>query len=94
MKSDRGIVGEDIHRSDMASAVRASPKLKRGASVIEACRFVLEHGYTRHRGKLIDAYTASAIVKVHDALNDENRAKYAAIDEVMRMSTIAFRLCK
>lgn len=86
-------MAEQIHREDMAGAVRATPKLKRGATVLEACRYVKEHHQaTRHRGKLIDATTAGAIVAVHDALNAENAAKFAAFDDVEKMARIAWKL--
>lgn len=88
-------MAEQIHRDEMAGALRATPKLKRGASVLEACRYVREHHQaTRHRGVFIDAQTANAIVTVHDALNPENQAKFAGIDDVKRMATVAWKLVK
>lgn len=86
---------EEIHRQDMAGAVKATPKLKRGATVLEACRYVVEHHQaTRHRGRLIDAQTANVVVKVHDALNPENQAKFAAMNDVRRMAETAWKLVK
>lgn len=40
---------------------------------------------------LLDLFTASTIVQVHDALNETNRAKFAALD-LSRMASVAFRL--
>lgn len=88
-------MAEEIHREDMAGAVKATPKLKRGASVLEACRYVKEHHQaTRHRGRLIDAQTANVIVTVHDKLNLENQAKFAGLDDVRRMAALAWKMVK
>ena len=42
---------------------------------------------------VLDRYTASAIVKVHDALNDNNREKFASFP-IQMMATVAFKLVK
>lgn len=39
----------------------------------------------------LDAFSASAVVSVHDALNETNRAKFAATDP-LRAISIAFKL--
>jgi hypothetical protein len=39
----------------------------------------------------LDTFSASAIVQVHDALNETNRAKYAAMG-VVKMAHVAFKL--
>lgn len=41
-------------------------------------------------GALVDLFTASAIVKVYDALNETNKAKFAALP-VRRMASVAGR---
>lgn len=88
-------MAEQIHREDMAGAIKATPKLKRGATVLEACRYVVEHHQaTRHRGVFIDAQTANVIVKVYDALNAENQAKFAGLDNAKKMAAIAWKLVK
>lgn len=51
-----------------------------GAEIIQTCRDIVEH----HQadvidGVLMDAFTASAIVQIHDALNDEHKAKLETI---------------
>jgi hypothetical protein len=40
---------------------------------------------------LVDLWTASTVVQVHDALNETNREKFAAL-ELLRMVDVAFRL--
>lgn len=42
---------------------------------------------------ILDGFTASAIVQVHDALNEQNRAKYAAMP-IQKMAAVAFKLMK
>ena len=50
---------------------------------IELLRDIVQNGAKKIRvdGKkvLVDAFTASAMVQIHDALNEENRAKYLAL---------------
>jgi hypothetical protein len=45
----------------------------------------------RVTGQMIDLFTASAILQVHDALSPANRAKYVALP-ISRMATVAFQL--
>lgn len=49
--------------------------------------------YAKIDGVAIDLFSASAIVAVYDALNEENRAKYAAMP-VRKMAIVAFKLIK
>jgi hypothetical protein len=42
---------------------------------------------------ILDGFTASAIMAVHDALNDTNKARFSALP-LIRMATVAFRLVK
>lgn len=47
-----------------------------------------------HRGWVIlDAFTASAIVQVHAALNETNKATFASLP-LLRMAAVAFKLIK
>jgi len=63
-----------------------------GIARIEAVRQVVRRGaYAKIDGCMVDLYTASAIVKVYDAINETNKAKYRALD-VRRMGLIAFKL--
>jgi hypothetical protein len=41
----------------------------------------------------LDSFSASAIVAVHDALNETNRAKYTAMP-LIKMAKVAFKLVK
>ena len=56
-------------------------------------RIVAEGQYAKVDGVMVDLFSASAVVKVYDALNGENQAKYAALP-VGRMAEIAFKLLK
>ena len=56
-------------------------------------QIVTERQYAKVDGMTVDGFSASAIIQVYDALNPENRAKYAALP-INRMATIAFKLCK
>jgi hypothetical protein len=50
---------------------------------IEAARQVVEEGqYTKVDGVLLDHFTASMLVQVHDALSPENQAKFGAMSLV------------
>jgi len=41
----------------------------------------------------VDAFTASAVITVHDSLNDANRAKFAACS-IAKMAAVAWKLLK
>jgi hypothetical protein len=60
---------------------------------IAALRDILEHGYAKIDGVMVDLFSASAMVKVYDALNDENKIKFAALP-IVKMAKIAFQLVK
>lgn len=63
-----------------------------GPAIITALRDIVERKqYAKINGAMVDLYTASAIVKVYDALNDANKAKLAA-QPLPKMATIAFKL--
>jgi hypothetical protein len=51
----------------MSAAVQVNP--------VEAAREVLARGYGTYEGMLLDAFTASAIVQVADALSESSREK-------------------
>ncbi len=42
-------------------------------------------------GHMVDLFSASAIVKVYDAVNDANKSKFKALP-VARMASVAFKL--
>jgi hypothetical protein len=56
-------------------------------------QIVTEHQYAKVDGCTIDAFSASAIIQVYDALNEENRAKFVGLS-ISHMASIAFKLCK
>ena len=59
---------------------------------IERIRKIVTEGqYARVEGRRVDLFTASVIVKVHDGLNAENRAKYEAMP-VHQMAAVAWKL--
>jgi hypothetical protein len=55
---------------------------------IDQMRYILEHGYQHINRKLVDSFSASAYVKVYDALNETNRAKLEAMPIGKAMSVV------
>jgi hypothetical protein len=69
-------------------------KTKDGDAIIAACRSIVANGqYEKINGHMVDSFSASAIVKVYDAISDANKAKFTALP-VARMASIAFQLLK
>lgn len=65
---------------------------KHGVEIIDACREILtSKQYAKINGHMVDAFSASAIVKVYDAISAANKAKFEALP-VARMASIAFKL--
>lgn len=61
---------------------------------IAAVRRIVQEGqYAKVDGTMIDLFSASAVVKVYDALNEENRARFAALP-AGQMAVVAFRVMK
>jgi hypothetical protein len=61
-----------------------------GLARIAACRHIVaEHQYAKIDGLMVDLFTASAIVKVYDALNEANRAKFERLS-IAHMATVSF----
>jgi len=61
---------------------------------IDAIRAIVTAGqYAKVDGIMVDLFSASAIVAVYDALNEENRLKFASLP-AGKMGLIAFRLVK
>lgn len=84
---------EDRSRLNRRAAGRiAAPRALSGAEKIEALRdLARRHQHGRVDGTGVDAWTASTIVEIYDALSPENRAKLAA-RSVSSMAAIAFSL--
>lgn len=67
-------------------------RTKDGAAIIAACRsIVADKQYAKINGFMVDTFTASAIVKLYDAVNDANKAKLLSVP-VQRMASIAFKV--
>ncbi len=49
--------------------------------------------YAKIDGVTVDLFSASAMVKVHDALNETNRAKFLGLP-ISQMARMAFQLIK
>lgn len=62
-----------------------------GVAGIEACRRIATEGPTKINEVFVDAFTASAIVAVYDALNEANRANLASRC-VAQVAEMSFRL--
>lgn len=63
-------------------------------TTIDKCRKILkEHQCRKIAGVMVDASTAHVIVTVHDALSEENAAKFAEF-EIVRMADVAWKLVK
>ena len=60
---------------------------------IAKLRDIVANGYAKVEGKTVDSFSASAIIKVYDALNDENKLRYASLT-VYQMANMAFKLLK
>lgn len=65
-----------------------------GAERIAAFRrIVAECQYAKIDGCMVDLFSASAVVRVYDALSEENKAKYSAMP-AGRMAVLAFKVLK
>jgi hypothetical protein len=66
-----------------------------GAERIAACRDIVARSqYAKIDGIMVDLFSASAILAVHDGLTREDlRAKYLAMP-IARMAHVAFKLLK
>lgn len=63
-----------------------------GDAIIAACRSIVANGqYEKINGHMVDLFTASAIVKIYDAVNDANKAKLKALP-IARIASIAFKV--
>jgi len=63
-----------------------------GREIINACRAICaKKQYAKVNGVMVDLFSASAIVKVHDALNEANKLKFNALP-IGRMASVAFKL--
>lgn len=68
-----------------------------GKERIEKCReIVAEHQAESIDGVLMDAFTASAVVQVYDALNDENKARIEKVmgEDIVAATNIVWKVVK
>lgn len=80
MKTTTRIHGTECHTTDP------------GADRIEAFRRIVEtRSLSKIDGVTVDLWTASTVLAVYEALNDANRAKFAAMN-AHRMAHVALKL--
>lgn len=61
---------------------------------IKSLRWIVEHHQaTSIDGELVDAFSASAAVQIHDALTPENRVKLLDLS-IIRMFDLVWKLAK
>lgn len=84
---------EQVHRDDLAQAVRAVKKPDAKLSTIDKIRkIVADRQFNRVGGLLVDGLTASVVVQVHDSFKVEaNREKFAKLP-VRRMVATAWAI--
>ena len=83
---------EQNERDDLARGVRATAKLARTVPTIDRMRaIVTSRSAARVDGLLVDLWSASAVVRAFDALNETNRLKLASMP-VRQMVQTALRL--
>jgi len=67
---------------------------KTGAERIAACReIVASASFGKIDGCMVDLFSASAIVRVYDAVNQANQEKFARLS-IAKMAKVAFQLLK
>lgn len=81
------------HPFAWVQVTRANPRPVSPASKLETLRRIVAHHQAMRLGAegSVDAFTASAILAVHDRLGPENQAKYLAMP-VHRMADVAWKL--
>lgn len=67
------------------TANKTKPRIERIRAIVD------HHQHAKIEGCRIDAFSASAIVQVHDALNPQNRAAFLALP-IPKMADVAFKL--
>jgi hypothetical protein len=77
-----------------ASPKGKRPRGKKSGGTYEVLKNIVNTGtIAKVGGQFVDVWTASAIVKVADALNPANRKKFLSMD-LSRMQDVAFKLLK
>lgn len=63
-----------------------------GAGVIAACRQIIaDHSFAKINGLMVDAFSASAIIAVHDAIGGAQRDRFLAMP-VEQMASLSFKV--
>lgn len=75
------------HGTKVTVAESPAERIAAFRAIVAACQ------YAKIDGTMIDLFTASTVVQVYDALNEANRAKFAALP-AGRMALVAFKLTK
>lgn len=75
----------DLSISSIVNSLDAPPVIDQIRAIVRKCQCAEVEGVT------VDLFTASLIIKIHDGLNDENRAKFASMD-VANMIDVALKL--
>ncbi len=83
---------EKTHRSDLARSVKGTPKPK-GTRIEKIRKIVNEHQASRIEGLLVDSFTASMLVVIHDALRPDLQEKFCAFP-LRQMVDIGWKLYK
>lgn len=92
IRSDHDVVGMEavmVPPEMVADDERDRPS-KSAEEKIAKIRDILENGFNKVDGVAVDAFSASAIIAVYDALNDKNKAKYASYP-IPFMADLAFK---
>lgn len=67
---------------------------KNGSEIIAACRSIVANDqYEKINGVMVDLFSASAIIKIYDALSDVSKMKFETLP-VVRMAHISYQLLK
>ena len=70
---------------------------KRGKTNLEKLQEIVEQWqYQKIAGKVVDAFSASAILAVYNGLNEKNKETYGAVinSDIAKAARIAFKLLK
>ncbi len=92
-KPNPWLPGDDVHRWNLAQAVKSVPKLPQ-MTPVECCRAIVQQKQANRVGGLfVDHFTASCIVQIYDAVNDENKAKLNAMP-IRKLAAVCWKVAK
>jgi hypothetical protein len=91
-KGDKTMKNTEITRTREGGTKVTNPK--NGQERINALREIVDnYQYGKIDGQMVDGFTASGIVQVYDALNEQNKNKYCQFT-VGKMADIMWKLSK